>query len=98
MGSTLCGSEFQAMVNKIRQSIGLRSNLGRGCSHIGYDAAMYEWGRVRWFSQHVREDLLLNIMTVPPLVEFFLGEEMSDRSLAAPNVTESSLVHLIMFQ
>jgi hypothetical protein len=59
------------MVNKIRQSIGLRSSLGRGCSYIGYDAAMYEWGRVRGFSQHAREGLLLNIMTVPLLVEFF---------------------------
>jgi hypothetical protein len=44
------GANFQAMVKKIpssvpRQSTGLRLSPGRGRSHMGFDAAVYEWGR-----------------------------------------------------
>jgi hypothetical protein len=50
LGSTPRGSEFQAVVKKIpsfvpRQSTGLRLSPGRGRSHMGFDAAVYGWGR-----------------------------------------------------
>ena len=44
------GGNFQARVKKIpspvlRQSTGLRPGPSRGCSHIGYGAGVYWWGR-----------------------------------------------------
>jgi hypothetical protein len=50
LGSTPRGREFQVVVKKIhssvpRQSTGLRLSPGRGRSHMGFDAAVYEWDR-----------------------------------------------------
>jgi hypothetical protein len=50
LGSTPRGSEFQAVVKKIpsfvpRQSTGLRLSPGHDRSHMGFDAAVYGWGR-----------------------------------------------------
>jgi hypothetical protein len=50
VGSTPRGSEFQAVLKKIpssvpRQSTDLRLSPGRGRSHMGFDAAVYGWGR-----------------------------------------------------
>jgi hypothetical protein len=60
LGSTPRGSEFQVVVKKIlssvpRQSTSLRLSPDRGRSHMGFDAAVYEWGRgSRVFSTCVR--------------------------------------------
>jgi hypothetical protein len=46
LGSTLHGREFQVVVEIIpsyvsRQRTGLRHGPGRGCSHMGFNAAVY---------------------------------------------------------
>jgi hypothetical protein len=80
MGSTLRGSEFQVVVKNIpssvpRQSTGLRLSPGRGRSHMGFDAALYGWGRGSGvFSTCVRRSSSKynsRGLSYPPQVEFF---------------------------
>jgi hypothetical protein len=53
LDSTLRESKFQVVVKKTlvnpSQSTCLRSGIGRGRSHIGYGAAVYEWSTVQSF-------------------------------------------------
>jgi hypothetical protein len=65
LASTLRGSEFQAVVNKIpssiqRQSTGLRLGPGHSRSHIGFDVAVYRWGRGSRFSRPMWEGIHIN--------------------------------------